>query len=108
MRTWTQNELEMLERQVSCWLEKMRIPLEVFRKLKPHNKVFLHDLVCGGTLKISDAQLKDLVKNLLVMVEGRTMELSIDQVDDLTHDELMAFFFPRLGEQLEMEINNRS
>lgn len=108
MRRWTQNELEVLERQVSRWLEDMRIPLQVFRKLEHHNKALLRDLVCVRTLGISDAQLRDLVKNLVILAEGRVMVLSAEQVDYLTHDELLAFFFPRLGEQLEMEFDDRS
>lgn len=105
MTRWTQNELELLERRVSWWLEKMRIPINVFRKLEVHNKVLLHDLVCGRTLHISDANLRDLVKNLVVLAEGRGIELATNQVDYLTHDELMVFFLPKLGEQLEMEFD---
>ena len=108
MRRWTQNELEMLERQVSRWLEEMRIPLQLFRKLDIYNKSLLRDLVCVRTLSISDAQLRGLVKNLIVLAEGRVMELSADQVDYLKHDDLLAFFSPRLGEQLKMEFDDRS
>lgn len=108
MRKWTQNELEVLERQVSQWLEKMKIPPERLRQMKPYNITLLRDLVCVRRLNASDAELRDLVKDLVVVSEGRVPGISADQVDYLTHGELMAFFFPRLGEQLEMEFDDRS
>jgi len=87
-----QGELEMLERQVSRWLGKKKIPLLRFRKLKPHNQVLLRDLLCRRTSHRSPAQLTGLW-NDLGLTDARGS--SSDQVGYPTYEELIAFFAPQ-------------
>lgn len=70
MKTITKQDEAEMKQQVCPWMEKRRLPLVLFDKLKPHNKLLLHNIVCVGTKDPSHAQLIDLWDDLGLR-EGR-------------------------------------
>ena len=82
-------DVEALEREVRPWLEKMRIPLQNYKKLRFSYKVWLCDQLYGRT-RLSDTQLRDVYRKLCSSA-GRD---SPNPIDFITSEQLQEFFSP--------------
>lgn len=101
MRMSKRDDMEALERWISPWLEKMRIPRQYYISLPSYEKVLLHNLVCVQTGSSSAAQRRSLYENL-VLGKGRLdIRKGVASVDSVTDEAIKEFFTPLTpGERL--------
>ena len=88
-----QQQMEM-RRQVSPWMAARKLPLVLYDKLKPHNKVLLHNRVCVGTQGHRDEELLDLYVDL-GLSEARAEKGADRQARKPTYKELDEYFSPQ-------------
>ncbi len=95
----TKEEMKKMERDLRPWLERRDVPISLFRGLKPHEKVLLHEWIYK---RAKSPEFSDLIKLALklqiVKVGAKGKGLLYDQID--REEELMERFLPTDEERL--------